>query len=75
MSQRGNKERGQPEPEVVKQLIQRTRELTERPCLGTRFVATHEFIAHPLYKRKILEAIVSDTEYTDLYGRSRWLVC
>ncbi|KAL2609122.1 hypothetical protein R1flu_027695 [Riccia fluitans] len=52
-----SKEGGQPEPEVVKQLIQRTRELTERPCLGTRFVATHEFIAHPLYKRKILEAI------------------
>ncbi|KAL2649426.1 hypothetical protein R1flu_017554 [Riccia fluitans] len=41
-------------------------------CLGTRFVATHESIAHPLYKRKIVEAKVSDTEYTDLYGRSRW---
>ncbi|KAL3701519.1 hypothetical protein R1sor_019541 [Riccia sorocarpa] len=41
-------------------------------CLGTRFVATPECIAHPLYKKKMVEAGVSDTEYTDVYGRLRW---
>ncbi|OAE19852.1 hypothetical protein AXG93_1130s1050 [Marchantia polymorpha subsp. ruderalis] len=41
-------------------------------CLGTRFVATVESCAHPLYKRKIVDARESDTEYTNLYGRGRW---
>ncbi|KAL2649422.1 hypothetical protein R1flu_017550 [Riccia fluitans] len=41
-------------------------------CLGTRFLATPECTAHPLYKKKLLEAGVSETDYTDLYGRSRW---
>lgn len=39
---------------------------------GGRFLATVESFAHPLYKRKIVEAKVQDTEYTDLYGRLRW---
>ncbi|KAK1288750.1 hypothetical protein QJS10_CPB19g01347 [Acorus calamus] len=39
-------------------------------CLGTRFVATDESFAHPLYKAKLVE--VDQTEYTNVYGRSRW---
>ncbi|CAK9190414.1 unnamed protein product [Sphagnum troendelagicum] len=41
-------------------------------CMGTRFLATLESYAHPLYKQKILEASSGDTEYTNLYGRARW---
>ncbi|KAL0908590.1 hypothetical protein M5K25_023092 [Dendrobium thyrsiflorum] len=39
-------------------------------CLGTRFVATIESFAHPLYKRKLVE--YEKTEYTNVFGRSRW---
>ncbi|CAM6093361.1 unnamed protein product [Calypogeia fissa] len=41
-------------------------------CMGTRFLATFESFAHPLYKEKIVEAKAGETEYTDLYGRLRW---
>ncbi|KAJ9705812.1 hypothetical protein PVL29_003763 [Vitis rotundifolia] len=39
-------------------------------CLGTRFVATEESYAHPMYKRKLLE--LDETEYTNVFGRARW---
>lgn len=39
-------------------------------CLGTRFVATEESYAHPEYKKKLTE--LDKTEYTDIFGRSRW---
>ncbi|CAL1352630.1 unnamed protein product [Linum trigynum] len=39
-------------------------------CLGTRFVATKESNAHPMYKRKLVE--LDQTEYTDVFGRARW---
>lgn len=39
-------------------------------CLGTRFVATEESHAHPIYKRKLLE--LDETEYTNVFGRARW---
>ena len=39
-------------------------------CLGTRFVATEESYAHPLYKQKLVEA--SETELTNIFGRARW---
>ncbi|CAN0892798.1 Probable nitronate monooxygenase [Linum grandiflorum] len=39
-------------------------------CLGTRFVATEESNAHPVYKRKLVE--LEETEYTDVFGRARW---
>lgn len=39
-------------------------------CLGTRFVATIESFAHPLYKRKLVE--YEKTAYTNVFGRSRW---
>lgn len=39
-------------------------------ALGTRFVATEESYAHPLYKRKLVEC--STTEYTNIFGRARW---
>ncbi|KAM7478989.1 hypothetical protein LguiA_027202 [Lonicera macranthoides] len=39
-------------------------------CLGTRFLATEESYAHPLYKRKLVE--LSKTEYTNIFGRARW---
>lgn len=39
-------------------------------CLGTRFVATEESYAHPIYKRKLLE--LDETEYTNVFGRARW---
>ncbi|XP_010478433.1 PREDICTED: uncharacterized protein LOC104757390 [Camelina sativa] len=38
--------------------------------LGTRFVATHESYAHPIYKRMLTE--YEKTEYTDIFGRARW---
>ncbi|GKU97971.1 hypothetical protein SLEP1_g11035 [Rubroshorea leprosula] len=39
-------------------------------CLGTRFLATQESYAHPIYKRKLVE--LDKTEYTDVFGRARW---
>lgn len=39
-------------------------------CLGTRFLATEESYAHPTYKSKLVE--MSNTEYTNVYGRARW---
>ncbi|XP_068641524.1 uncharacterized protein [Aristolochia californica] len=39
-------------------------------CLGTRFLATEESYAHPIYKRKLVE--MNKTEYTNVFGRSRW---
>ncbi|KAI5068353.1 hypothetical protein GOP47_0016698 [Adiantum capillus-veneris] len=41
-------------------------------CLGTRFVASEESNAHPLYKQKLVEASNGDTVYTSLFGRARW---
>ncbi|XP_050372555.1 uncharacterized protein LOC126790383 [Argentina anserina] len=38
--------------------------------LGTRFLATEESYAHPIYKRKLVE--YDSTEYTDIFGRARW---
>ena len=35
--------------------------------LGTRFVASEEAVAHPLYKQRILAAGVEDTVYSTLY--------
>ncbi|CAM8909725.1 unnamed protein product [Rhodiola kirilowii] len=39
-------------------------------CLGTRFVASEESYAHRDYKRKLIE--FDKTEYTNIFGRSRW---
>ncbi|XP_066352364.1 uncharacterized protein [Miscanthus floridulus] len=39
-------------------------------CLGTRFVATEESFAHPIYKQKLIE--MSHTDYTNILGRARW---
>ncbi|CAJ2640897.1 unnamed protein product [Trifolium pratense] len=39
-------------------------------CLGTRFLATEESYANPIYKRKVIE--LDETEYTDVFGRARW---
>ncbi|KAL8521137.1 hypothetical protein ACS0TY_011617 [Phlomoides rotata] len=39
-------------------------------ALGTRFVATEESNAHPIYKRKLVE--MQKTEYTGVFGRARW---
>ncbi|EXC33398.1 putative nitronate monooxygenase [Morus notabilis] len=39
-------------------------------CLGTRFLATEESYAHPIYKKKLIE--FERTEYTDIFGRARW---
>ena len=36
--------------------------------LGSRFIATHEANAHPVYKQKILEASESQTVRTTLFG-------
>lgn len=35
-----------------------------------RFLATEESLAHPTYKRKLVE--LEATEYTDVFGRARW---
>ncbi|CAH2079578.1 unnamed protein product [Thlaspi arvense] len=35
-------------------------------CLGTRFVATHESYAHPIYRRRLIE--YEKTKYTDIFG-------
>ncbi|CAJ2640911.1 unnamed protein product, partial [Trifolium pratense] len=39
-------------------------------CLGTRFLATEESYANPIYKRKVIE--LDETEYTDVFGTARW---
>ncbi|KAL5715443.1 hypothetical protein ACHQM5_017262 [Ranunculus cassubicifolius] len=39
-------------------------------CLGTRFVATEESYAHPLYKQKLVD--YNKSEHTTIYGRARW---
>ncbi|XP_057804017.1 uncharacterized protein LOC131019491 isoform X1 [Salvia miltiorrhiza] len=39
-------------------------------ALGTRFLATEESFAHPIYKQKLVE--LQETEYTDVFGRARW---
>jgi len=39
-------------------------------CLGTRFVATEESFAHPLYKKRLIE--MNCTDYTNVFGRARW---
>uniref|UniRef100_A0A1D1XVS1 Putative nitronate monooxygenase n=1 Tax=Anthurium amnicola TaxID=1678845 RepID=A0A1D1XVS1_9ARAE len=39
-------------------------------CIGTRFLATEESFAHPIYKRKLVE--LDKTAYTNIFGRSRW---
>ncbi|RAL49461.1 hypothetical protein DM860_012894 [Cuscuta australis] len=39
-------------------------------ALGTRFLATEESNAHPIYKRKLVE--LGETEYTNVFGRARW---
>ncbi|KAK9110999.1 hypothetical protein Scep_018518 [Stephania cephalantha] len=39
-------------------------------CLGTRFLATEESYAHPIYKRNLVE--LDKTAYTDIFGRARW---
>lgn len=39
-------------------------------CLGTRFTATEESFAHPLYKKKLIE--MNCTDYTNVFGRARW---
>ncbi|KAG0560672.1 hypothetical protein KC19_9G003900 [Ceratodon purpureus] len=42
-------------------------------CMGTRFLATTESYAHPVYKQKIVEVDKENsTEYTDVFGRARW---
>ncbi|XP_039124620.1 NADH:quinone reductase [Dioscorea cayenensis subsp. rotundata] len=41
-------------------------------CMGTRFVATLESFAHPLYKQSLVE--LDETKYTNIFGRSRWPV-
>jgi NAD(P)H-dependent flavin oxidoreductase YrpB (nitropropane dioxygenase family) len=40
----------------------------EGVVLGTRFLATPEAAAHPLYKQKVLEATEEDTVRTTLFG-------
>ncbi|XP_078163138.1 uncharacterized protein LOC144558223 [Carex rostrata] len=39
-------------------------------CLGTRFLATPESFAHPLYKQKLVE--MDRTDHTNVFGRARW---
>ncbi|KAK7319440.1 hypothetical protein RJT34_04161 [Clitoria ternatea] len=39
-------------------------------CLGTRFLASEESYAHPIYKSKLVE--YGETAYTDIFGRARW---
>jgi NAD(P)H-dependent flavin oxidoreductase YrpB (nitropropane dioxygenase family) len=41
---------------------------TEAVVLGTRFLATPEARAHPVYKQKLLEATETDTARTILFG-------
>ncbi|KAG9451458.1 hypothetical protein H6P81_011423 [Aristolochia fimbriata] len=39
-------------------------------CMGTRFLATEESYAHPIYKTFLVK--MDKTEYTNVFGRSRW---
>uniref|UniRef100_A0A0E0LW53 Nitronate monooxygenase domain-containing protein n=1 Tax=Oryza punctata TaxID=4537 RepID=A0A0E0LW53_ORYPU len=39
-------------------------------CLGTRFLASEESFAHPLYKKRLIE--MNCTDYTNVFGRARW---
>lgn len=39
-------------------------------ALGTRFLATEESNAHPMYKKRLIE--YSKTAYTNVFGRARW---
>ncbi|KAG8047792.1 hypothetical protein GUJ93_ZPchr0008g11417 [Zizania palustris] len=39
-------------------------------CLGTRFLASEESFAHPLYKKRLIE--MNSTDYTNVFGRARW---
>lgn len=39
-------------------------------AMGTRFLATDESYAHPIYKQKLIE--FDETEYTNIFGRARW---
>ncbi|EFJ24571.1 hypothetical protein SELMODRAFT_267769 [Selaginella moellendorffii] len=41
-------------------------------CLGTRFLATLESNAHPIYKKMVLAASAGDTELNNIFGRKRW---
>lgn len=41
----------------------------EGVVLGTRFLATPEAAAHPIYKQKVLDATEEDTVRTTLFGR------
>jgi enoyl-[acyl-carrier protein] reductase II len=41
----------------------------EGVVLGTRFLATPEAAAHPIYKQKVLQATEEDTVRTTLFGR------
>lgn len=41
----------------------------EGVVLGTRFLATPEAAAHPIYKQKVVEATEEDTVRTTLFGR------
>lgn len=40
----------------------------EGVVLGTRFLATPESLAHPIYKQKVIEATEADTVRTTLFG-------
>jgi nitronate monooxygenase len=40
----------------------------EGVVLGTRFLATPEAAAHPIYKLKVLDATEEDTVRTTLFG-------
>lgn len=41
-------------------------------CMGTRFLATVEANAHPIYKQQILKAGTDGTEFPDIFGRAFW---
>jgi NAD(P)H-dependent flavin oxidoreductase YrpB (nitropropane dioxygenase family) len=41
-------------------------------CMGTRFLATVEANAHPLYKQQIVDAGPDGTEFPDIFGRAGW---
>jgi NAD(P)H-dependent flavin oxidoreductase YrpB (nitropropane dioxygenase family) len=42
----------------------------EAAVLGTRFIASEEALAHPLYKQRVMEATENDTVRTILFGYS-----
>ncbi|KAL6858861.1 hypothetical protein ACP4OV_017863 [Aristida adscensionis] len=39
-------------------------------CLGTRFLATEESFAHPVYKQKLID--MSRTDYSNVFGRAKF---